>query len=176
MSTHRTSLRTSFLTRTLFTFMITVMTNTETHYRQPGWFTTHVLNNTIRLGTRLGIGIWGARTLEVAGRKSGQPRRTPVNLLVVDGHSYLVAARGETEWVRNVRAARGRLALLIGRRRQEYVATEIDGEAQVAVLRAYLKRWKMEVGMFFDGAGPDSTDEELAAIAPRHPAFELAAA
>jgi hypothetical protein len=43
------------------------------------------------------------------------------------------------------------------------------------MLRAYLKRWKVEVGVFFEGVGPDSTDDELRTIAPRHPAFEVLA-
>jgi hypothetical protein len=41
------------------------------------------------------------------------------------------------------------------------------------VLRAYLRRWKAEVGIFFDGTGPDSSDDQLRAIAPKHPAFEV---
>ncbi|MGH9229295.1 MAG: deazaflavin-dependent nitroreductase, partial [Acidimicrobiales bacterium] len=49
---------------------------------------------------------------------------------------------------------------------------ELDADEKVAVLRAYLKRWKFEVGVFFEGTGPDSSDEELRSIAPRHPAFE----
>jgi len=44
---------------------------------------------------------------------------------------------------------------------------------RVPVLRAYLRRWKFEVGMFFDGVTPDSTDEEWAAVAARHPVFAL---
>jgi hypothetical protein len=98
---------------------------------------------------------------------------TPVNLLSVDGTQYLVAPRGETQWVRNVRAGQGRLDLLLGRRREHYVATELVGADKVPVLRAYLARWKAEVGVFFDGVGPRSTDEEIAAIAPRHPVFEI---
>jgi len=43
----------------------------------------------------------------------------------------------------------------------------------VPVLRAYLKRWKAEVGIFFEGTGPDSSDDQIRAIAPRHPAFEV---
>ena len=85
-----------------------------------------------------------------------------------------MAARGETEWVRNARAAGGRLATIVGRRRQEWQATELDDDDKVPVLRAYLRRWKAEVGVFFDGASADSTDDELAAIAHRHPAFVLA--
>ena len=50
-------------------------------------------------------------------------------------------------------------------------STEVDDDAKVEVLRAYLRKWKMEVGVFFDGVSADSTDEEIAAIAPKHPVF-----
>jgi deazaflavin-dependent oxidoreductase (nitroreductase family) len=146
---------------------------TETHYRRPGWFTRNVANK-IMLGlTQAGISVRGSRVLEVKGRKSGQPRRTPVNLLSLDGREYLVAPRGEAEWVRNVRADDGQLALLLGRRRDQRLATEVPDADKVPVLRAYLKHWKAEVGVFFDGVGPDSTDEQIAAIASRHPVFSL---
>jgi len=153
--------------------MSTNETQTDLHYQRPGWFTKHVLNKAVSLMTRAGIGVWGARTLEVTGRKSGQLRRNPVNLLTIDGRNYLVAPRGEAEWVRNVRAADGKLTLIIGRRRQTWNATELTDAAKPQILRQYLRRWKAEVGMFFAGVGPDSTDEQLAAIAPRHPVFEL---
>jgi deazaflavin-dependent oxidoreductase (nitroreductase family) len=142
-------------------------------YREPGWFTKNVLNRLVAGLTRVGVSVWGSRVLEVTGRKSGLPRRTPVNLLSFDNHHYLVAPRGETEWVRNVRAGDGRLTLISGRRRQEHRAIELADEEKPPVLRAYLKRWKMEVGVFFDGVGPDSSDTELARIAPGHPVFRL---
>jgi deazaflavin-dependent oxidoreductase (nitroreductase family) len=147
-----------------------------THYRRPGWFTRNIFNRSVAGLTRLGISVLGSRVLEVTGRKSGQPRRTPVNLLTLEGRDYLVAPRGEAEWVRNVRAAGGHLTLLLGRRRDERVATEVTGDEKVPILRAYLRRWKAEVGVFFEGVGPDSTDEELAAIGPRHPVFSLSGA
>ncbi len=144
-----------------------------TPYRRPGWFTRNVFNRTVAGLTRLGVSVLGSRVLEVKGRKSGQPRQTPVNLLSFEGVDYLVAPRGEAEWVRNVRADEGRLALLLGRRRSECVGTEVTGPEKVPVLRAYLRRWKAEVGVFFEGVGPDSTDDELAKIAPNHPVFQL---
>ncbi len=94
---------------------------------------------------------------------------TPVNLLTLDEKDYLVAARGETEWVRNVRAADGNLTLILGRHRQARTATEVPVEARAEILRAYLRRWKFEVGMFFEGVGPDSTDAEFAVIARATP-------
>ncbi len=148
----------------------------STHYRRPGWFTRHVLNPSVAGLTRLGVSVWGSRVLEVKGRKSGLPRRNPVNLLTLDDRQYLVAPRGEAEWVRNLRAADGHLTLLLGSRRDDRTATEIADADKAPVLRAYLRRWKSEVGMFFEGVGPDSNDEELAAIAPRHPVFALSPA
>ena len=143
-----------------------------THYREPGWFTKNVFNRLVQGLTKLGVSVWGSRVLAVRGRKSGEWRTTPVNLLTVDGKEYLVAPRGQTEWVRNMRVAHGG-ELRLGKKVQPFSAVELDDDAKVPLLRAYLKRWKMEVGVFFDGVGPDSTDEQLRAIAPDHPVFEV---
>lgn len=148
------------------------MTQTP-HYQRPDWFTRNVLNPFLDLLMRLGISVRGSRVLEHRGRRTGQPHHTPVNLLDFEGAEYLVAARGETEWVRNVRAAEGHLVLILGRRREERTAVEIPPAERTPLLRAYLRRWASEVGMFFQGVGPDSTDGELAAIAERHPVFVL---
>jgi deazaflavin-dependent oxidoreductase (nitroreductase family) len=145
----------------------------QVHYRKPGWFTRNVANRMVAGLTRLGVSVWGSRVLEVRGRKSGEPRRVPVNLLRYQDHDYLVSARGTGEWVRNVRAADGELVLLLGRRREHRRAVELADADKVAVLRAYLVKWKAEVGVFFEGVGPDSTDEQVAAIAAKHPVFVL---
>jgi deazaflavin-dependent oxidoreductase (nitroreductase family) len=141
-------------------------------FQRPGWFTRNVFNKAIAGLTGLGVSVWGSRVLEVKGRKSGQWRSTPVNLLEVDGDRYLVAPRGNTQWVRNMRAAGGG-RLRLGRKTEDFKANEVPPESGVPILRAYLKRWKMEVGVFFDGVGPDSTDAELLKIAPAHPIFKL---
>jgi deazaflavin-dependent oxidoreductase (nitroreductase family) len=143
------------------------------HYQQPDWATKNLFNPLVRGLTRTGLSVRGSRILEVTGRRSGLPRRTPVNLLQLSGVDYLVAPRGETEWVRNVRAADGRLQLILGRKRHPYTAVELPDEDKPELLRAYLAKWKSEVGKFFDGVGPDSPDSELAAIAGRHPVFRL---
>jgi deazaflavin-dependent oxidoreductase (nitroreductase family) len=120
------------------------------------------------------VGIRGSRVLEHRGRSTGDLHHTPVNLLTVDGIEYLVAPRGETQWVRNVRHAGGHLVLILGRRRRLCTAREIPPAEAVPVLRDYLRRWKFETGMFFDGVTPDSTDAEWEAEAGKHPVFVLA--
>jgi deazaflavin-dependent oxidoreductase (nitroreductase family) len=141
-------------------------------FQEPGWFTRNVFNRAVNGLMALGISLSGSRVLEVKGRKSGQWRSTPVNLLEVDGTRYLVAPRGNTQWVRNMRVSGGG-RLRLGRKTEDFKASEVTGEAAVPLLRAYLKKWKWEVGTFFGGVGPDSTDAELLAIAPDHPVFKI---
>jgi len=113
-------------------------------------------------------------TLEVRGRRSGRTVRFPLGMADWQGHWYLVSMLGEQcNWVCNVRAADGKLALLVGRRRTHYSAAEVPDAAKVPILRAYLRRWKAEVGVFFDGVGPDSPDDAVVAIAHKHPVFAL---
>ena len=149
-------------------------TETTDHYIEPGWFTRRVFNRLVAGLTRRGVSVWGSRVLEVRGRSSGEWRSTPVNLLELGDGTYLVAPRGETQWVRNLRVAGGG-RLRLGRRTTAFTAEELLPADAVAVLRPYLQRWQWEVGQFFDGVGPDATDEDLARIAPRHPVFRLAA-
>jgi deazaflavin-dependent oxidoreductase (nitroreductase family) len=146
--------------------------STDRHFRRPGWFTKNVFNRLVAWLTRLGLSVWGSRVLEVRGRSTGAPRRTPVNLLELDRQSYLVAPRGETQWVRNLRAS-GEGRLLLGRRAEPFNAVELADPEKLPILRAYLKRWKAEVGVFFEGVGPDSSDDEMSRIAPKHPVFRL---
>jgi hypothetical protein len=141
-------------------------------YVEPGWFTRNVFNRTVAAATRLGISVWGSRVLRVRGRSSGAWRETPVNLLTINGKQYLVAPRGVTQWVRNLRVAKTG-ELVVGRRVEPFVATEIADSDKVDILRAYLRRWKAEVGVFFNGVSADSTDAELQRIAPNHPVFAI---
>ena len=145
-----------------------------THYRAPGRFTRAVMNPLVAGLTRLGLPLAGSAVLGVRGRTSGEVRTTPVNPLRLDGQRYLVAARGHTQWVRNLRAA-GEAELTVGRRTETVRATELPDAEKVPVLRAYLRAWAWEVGAFFDGVDADATDAELLAIAPRHPVFAISA-
>ena len=149
------------------------ITDDQHHYGEPGWFTRNVFNRAVAFLTRHGVSVWGSRVLRVRGRSTGEWRSVPVNLLTVGPDRYLVAPRGHTQWVRNLRVA-GTGELRVGRHVEVFTATELaDDEAKVAVLRAYLAKWKMEVGVFFDGVSADSPDAELARIAPRHPVFHI---
>lgn len=122
--------------------------------------------------TKLGISLLGSRVLYVKGRKSGEWRANPVNLLTYEGDRYLVAPRGQTQWVRNLRVA-GSGRLRVGRRVEEFVAIELADDDKPALLREYLRRWKFEVGMFFDGVDATASDDKLREIAPGYPVFRV---
>ena len=145
---------------------------TTSHYQAPDWFTRNVFNRAVAGLTRLGVSVWGSRILEVRGRKTGEPRRVPVNVLHLEGERYLVAPRGHTQWVRNLRVA-GEAQLLLGRGRERIRAVEVADADKVAILRAYLQRWKWEVGQFFGGVGPEDPVDDLQRIAPDHPVFRI---
>src|ERR1700752_4259491 len=103
-----------------------------------------VFNKTVGALTRAGISVYGSRVLAVRGRKSGEWRTTPVNpLRLADGTRYLVAPRGNTQWVRNLRANGYTGELRIGRKVEPFRAAEIADDDKPAILRAYLKRWKI---------------------------------
>nr|WP_042381698.1 nitroreductase family deazaflavin-dependent oxidoreductase [Streptacidiphilus melanogenes] len=125
--------------------------------------------------TYRGISLLGSRILAVRGRKSGEWRTTPVNLLIIDGERYLVAPRGHTQWVRNMRAVGGG-ELRLGKKVEPFRATELADADKPAVLRAYMKKWAWEVGYFFGDVNADSPEEELRRIAPGFPVFRIAAA
>ena len=141
-------------------------------YVKPGG-ATKVANAVLTGLTRLGISVRGSRVLAVRGRTSGQWRTTPVNPLSHGGARYLVAPRGKTQWVRNLRVS-GEGELRRGRRSEAFTATELADDQKPDILREYLVRWKAETGVFF-GVGPDASDEELRAIAPGYPVFRISA-
>lgn len=141
-------------------------------YQKPSWATQHVFNPLVMLVTRLGLSVRGSRILAVKGRKSGEWRTTPVNLLSYEGGRYLVAPRGNTQWVRNMRAAGGG-ELRLGSKREAIRVVELADAEKPDLLRAYLKLWKMETGIFFGGVTDASPEDDLRRIAPNHPAFRI---
>jgi deazaflavin-dependent oxidoreductase (nitroreductase family) len=145
-------------------------------YERPGWFVARVGNPIIGwLAERLGVSLAGAQVLAVRGRRSGRWRTTPVNPLTVDGQHYLVAPRGETQWVRNLRVA-GAGELRLGNRRWAFRATELPDDEKPPILRAYLRRWHRQVAKQFAVSGPDAPEADFRRIASDHPVFRLAAA
>ena len=142
------------------------------HYQRPGWFTTNVFNRIVAVFTRSGLSVYGSRVLEIRGRTSGEWRQTPVNLMRYQDGEYLVAPRGQTQWVKNLRAS-GQGRLRVGRRTEQFTAIELADDEKPALLRAYLKKWKFEVGVFFDGVDAKAPEAKLREIAPGYPIFRV---
>jgi deazaflavin-dependent oxidoreductase (nitroreductase family) len=143
----------------------------ETRYIKPK-SATDTFNKIVARLTRMGLSVYGSRILYVRGRTSGEWRTTPVNPLTVDGTKYLVAPRGNTQWVRNMRAAGGG-ELHVGSKVEPFTATEVSDDDKPAILRGYLKRWKWEVGVFFDGVDAKAPEQKLREIAPGYPIFRV---
>lgn len=142
-------------------------------YQRPPWIVQHVANPIIAvLAGKLGLDMRGAWVLTVPGRRTRKPHSVPVNLLELNGERFLVAPRGNTEWVRNLRAA-GRGTLRKGKQELVFQAEEIPDDQKPPVLREYLRRWGKETTAQFGVRGPDIPDEELRWIAPNHPVFRL---
>ncbi len=133
---------------------------------------TRIFNTMVAALTHAGFSVWGSRVLAVRGRTTGEWRTTPVNLLTFEGERYLVAPRGHTQWVRNMRVAGGG-ELRLGGRTERFTATELADDDKPPVLRAYLKRWKVEIGIFFEGVDSDAPEAELRKIAPGYPVFRI---
>jgi deazaflavin-dependent oxidoreductase (nitroreductase family) len=130
-----------------------------------------VFNRIFGIAIGFGLGLSHNHVLEVRGRKSGRTFSAPVDLLEFEGRRYLVAPRGETNWVRNARAA-GRVALSKGRRREEFAAREVSPAQRPELLKAYLDRFAPTVQRYFP-LPRESAASEFAPIAGRYPVFEL---
>lgn len=121
---------------------------------------------------KLGVNVMGTMVLTVRGRKSGEPRSVVVNPLELNGNTYLMSPRGETQWVKNVRV-NPELTLHRGSRRSGYWADEVtDAEEKLAVMRSYLDHWSWQVKGLM-GVSDKSSDDELRAIIDSHPIFVL---
>lgn len=144
---------------------------TDQRYVKPNAFDIY-FNRVVGLLTKLGLSVMGSRVLAVKGRSSGQWRTTPVNLLTVDGRRYLVAPRGQAQWVRNIRVAGGG-ELRLGRKAEPFTVTELADADKPPIIRAYLARWGWEVGRFVEGLTKNAGDEEIVAAAPGFPVFRI---
>ena len=116
--------------------------------------------------------------ITVRGRKSGEPRTTPVALVEIDGRRWVIGTFGDTNWVRNLRAA-GEATVSVGRRREEVKAAELVGEDRVSffrdVLTPYVKRLRIGT-LLLSVLGARDIVDDPAAAAEKRPVFELRAA
>jgi deazaflavin-dependent oxidoreductase (nitroreductase family) len=109
--------------------------------------------------------------LTVVGRRTGQPRSTPVAPLKDDGHRWLVSPYGEVAWVQNVRAA-GRARLTCRGRSEDVRLREAQPVEAAPVLKTYFEKYRMLVAPYFDAKAGDPVDR-FNAEAPTHPVFEI---
>jgi len=110
-------------------------------------------------------------TLEVSGRRSGQVRANPVTWVELDGGRYVVSTRGESEWVRNVRAAGGE-AVLRHRGRHPVRLDELSPAESAPIIKAYLQKTHRATKQYF-GVDPEAPIEEFERIAGDHPVFRV---
>ncbi|MGZ6243376.1 MAG: nitroreductase/quinone reductase family protein [Candidatus Binataceae bacterium] len=143
------------------------------HFLKPS-LTERIFNRVFAVAIGFGIGLGHNYVLEVRGRKSGRIFSAPIDLLEFDGRRYLVAPRGETNWVRNARAA-GQVTLCKGRRREEFAVREVGPAQRPVLLKAYLDRFALTVQRYFP-LPKESPASEFASIAERYPVFELTSA
>lgn len=143
-------------------------------YLEPGWLTRNLLNRMVERFAKMGVSVRGSRQLAVRGRVSGEWKTVPVNPLELGDERYLVAPRGTTQWVRNIWVS-GAGELRLGKKVEPIAVTEIADADKPAVIREYVRRWKAEVGQFFDGIDEHSTDEQLLAVATGFPVFRIVA-
>jgi len=109
--------------------------------------------------------------LETKGRRSGQTRSVPVNIVEYEGQRYLVSPRGESEWVRNVRADGGRAVFRHGKR-EEVRLEELPEAERAPIIQKYLLENAMATKQHF-GIDPKSDIAEFVRIAPLHPVFRI---
>jgi hypothetical protein len=120
---------------------------------------------------RIGIARGPFYVLEVRGRRRGRTIALPVDLVDLDGHRYLVCARGNSNWVRNVGAS-GEIVLIQARHRRRYAVRELPPGQRAPVLKAYLDGYAREVQRFFP-VPKGSPVTAFEGLAPRFPVFEL---
>ena len=116
--------------------------------------------------------------ITVRGRKSGLPRTTPVALVEIDGRRWVIGTFGDTNWVRNLRAA-GEATVSVGRRREDVKAAELVGEDRISffrhVLTPYVKRLRIGT-LLLSVLGARDIVDDPAGAAEKRPVFELRAA
>ena len=136
-------------------------------YRVPSFvrLANYLTTTLLRAGMKPG----NMALLTVRGRKSGLPRTTPVALIEHDGQRWLIAAFGEVDWVRNLRAA-GEASLKRGRRPQQILVKELSAEEAAPILKKSLAEAPGFLLKNFD-ATPESPLKDFEREALNHPVF-----
>lgn len=152
----------------------------RTRYRRPPAFYRR-LQSIAPYFTRLGLTPSYVVELEVPGWRSGLPRRTLLVQIDHAGSDYLVALAGESEWVRNVRAAAGNVRLTHHRQRYHAHLTEVPVEQRAEVIRAYVHRpsprgramVRSGEAQHYFGIDAEVPLEQIAGIATNYPVFRV---
>ena len=126
-------------------------------YLKPGWFTTNVFNK-----IAMAAGISGSETLTLTARRSGELQQIPVISVAVDATRFLVSTRGDSQWVKNLRANPA-VSLTTRAGTERFAATELPVGQRPPVLQAYRIKAGKTVGRYFAKL-PDPAD---------HPVFRL---
>lgn len=151
----------------------------RSRYRPPaGWYRR--LNWLGVLLTSVGLAPRDAVTLQVRGRKSGTLRRVPILRTRYRGEDYLVALAGESQWVRNVRAAGGQ-AVVRRRRARRVRLEELAAADRPEIIAEYLHAGRRRSGAqanadqarFYFGLDPDPSIEDIRAIVGNYPVFRV---
>ena len=135
-----------------------------------------VVSTIISTLLRLGLPVGPSVLLSVRGRKSGKIYTIPIELVENSGTRFLIAAFGEVNWVRNLRAA-GQ-ALLTRKRRTEAVSVvELDAREAAPILKQFLKEAQRVsfIKPYFD-VTPQSSLTDFEQEALHHPVFRMVSA
>ena len=130
-----------------------------------------IVNRVFGFLVKIGFGLAHNFLLEVQGRKSGRVYATPVNVLNHENKRYLVAPRGDTQWVRNVVVSQ-KATLVRGAKRENVRMRAIADDAKPEILKAYVDRYRLTVQRYFPiPAGSPLKDFEP--LVGRYPVFEI---
>jgi deazaflavin-dependent oxidoreductase (nitroreductase family) len=122
------------------------------NYLAPGVFVRKIANP---IAKRLGV----APVLSVRTRKSGGVQRTPVQVLEHESQEYLVSARGESDWVKNLRRA-GQCDITYKGRTRHFQVTEVPVDQRQPILAAYQRKWGSDVKKLFASL-PDAAEHPI---------------
>lgn len=139
--------------------------------RPPAWLK---VVNAVNMGVqKLGIPTGPVMVLTVPGRKSGEPRRTPVTPFDLNGGQYVIAGFPNADWAKNARAS-GTGTLTRGRKARQVALVELPADQAVPVLRAFPTNVPVGVGFYKrNGLVVDGTPDEFESLAGRCPVFRL---